>query len=377
LEEKMAEAVTALVPVENPGLMLVHGAERAEAFARASKATNTTRGYRSDWRQFEAWCSARGVSSLPAEPRIVALYIADLAVARKPATIGRHLAAIASAHKSRGYESPCSMRHGSVSSVWHGIRRTHGVAQNQKSPLLTADLRRITGELPEKLIGKRDRALLLVGFAGAFRRSELVALDAEDCSFTSDGLVVTLRRSKTDQEGVGRKVGIPYGSNPDTCYRRDRTTSRSDIHPSAASTRTRPRREHRCQQNPPDFHLASLLSTENMRCVLVQREMESRRSPLASIPPIPKGNWHRRKRLRPGGRGRRRNRNWFQQKGSQFGGSHSQQGRALQRKPTGYEKNIEHKRCQAPQQAAVPAASRWCIPAAAVASGVRRVFVSG
>jgi integrase len=98
-----------------------------------------------------------------------------------------------------------------------GIRRTKGTAQQGKDPLLTEDVRAIAAALPEGLLGVRDRALLLLGFAGAFRRSELVSLNAEDVTFTGDGLVILLRRSKTDQEGEGRKVGIPYGSHPETC----------------------------------------------------------------------------------------------------------------------------------------------------------------
>jgi integrase len=109
------------------------------------------------------------------------------------------------------------MQHGAVSAVWHGIRRAHGTAQTQKAPLLVPDLRRITSYLSDRSIGIRDRALLLVGFAGAFRRSELVALNCADIEFSADGMVVTLRRSKTDQECAGRKVGLPYGSNPETC----------------------------------------------------------------------------------------------------------------------------------------------------------------
>jgi integrase len=109
------------------------------------------------------------------------------------------------------------MQHGAVSAVWKGIKRTHGTAQAQKAPTLTANIRAMVGALPDRLIGIRDRALLLAGFAGAFRRSELVGLNREDIDFTADGLVVTLRKSKTDQDGQGRKVGLPYGSNPDTC----------------------------------------------------------------------------------------------------------------------------------------------------------------
>ena len=104
-----------------------------------------------------------------------------------------------------------------VRNTLKGIRRTKGTAVSQKSPTLTDDIRAMVEATGEGLIGLRDRALVLRGFAGAFRRSELVALDLEDCDFGKDGLTVMLRRSKTDQAGEGRKVGIPYGSNPETC----------------------------------------------------------------------------------------------------------------------------------------------------------------
>jgi integrase len=104
-----------------------------------------------------------------------------------------------------------------VRSTLKGIRRTLGTAPAQKAPALTDDIRAIVAATDVGLIGARDRALILLGSAGAFRRSELVGLDMDDCAFGKDGLTVTLRRSKVDQEGQGRKIGIPYGSNPDTC----------------------------------------------------------------------------------------------------------------------------------------------------------------
>ena len=104
-----------------------------------------------------------------------------------------------------------------VKNTMKGIRRTLGTAPVQKSPTLTDDIRAMVDAADAGLIGTRDRALILLGFAGAFRRSELVALDIEDCTFGKDGLTVTLRRSKTDQQAAGRKIGIPYGSNPETC----------------------------------------------------------------------------------------------------------------------------------------------------------------
>src|ERR1035438_2586385 len=104
-----------------------------------------------------------------------------------------------------------------VRNTMKGIRRTFGTAPGQKAATLTNDIRAMVDATDASTIGIRDRALVLLGFAGAFRRSELVGLDVDDRVFSKDGLTVTLRRSKVDQEGVGRKIGIPYGSNPETC----------------------------------------------------------------------------------------------------------------------------------------------------------------
>lgn len=211
----MSSAAVVIAPENSPALAV--SIDRARTYAANAKATATRRGYSSDWRRFEAWCSTAGLCPLPADPETVAVYIAGLAEGHKPATIARHMAAVASRHRACGFDSPATMKHGAVASVWAGIRRTHGTAQAAKAPVLVPDLRTMVQAMPDTLLGVRDRALLLVGFAGAFRRSELVGLNCEDVEFTADGLVVTLRRSKTDQEGEGRKVGIPFGSNPETC----------------------------------------------------------------------------------------------------------------------------------------------------------------
>jgi len=189
--------------------------EQAREYIRASKAANTLRGYQSDWRAFCAWCELHSLCPLPASPETVASYIAECAGRLKVGSIQRRLNAIAEAHKAVGLESPT--HHPMVSNTMKGIRRTKGTAPVQKAPTLTADIRAMVDATDAGLIGVRDRAMVLLGFAGAFRRSELVGLDINDCTFTNDGLTVTLRRSKTDQDGAGRKVGIPYGSNPDTC----------------------------------------------------------------------------------------------------------------------------------------------------------------
>lgn len=191
--------------------------EEARDFARDAKAYNTLRAYASDWRDFTDWCQWHRREPLPASPETVALYLTHLARAMKPSTIQRRISSISQAHAAAGFdESPT--RTAIVRAVWQGIRRSKGVAQVGKTPVLTPDLREMIAHLPGgKLLSLRDRALLLIGFAGAMRRSELVGLDVEDVAETAEGLVVTIRRSKTDQEGAGRKVGIPYGSKLATC----------------------------------------------------------------------------------------------------------------------------------------------------------------
>jgi site-specific recombinase XerD len=218
-ERVMSESINAIergvvawLPCRPPALASV---ERVREFVRASKAENTIRGYRTDWGDFSAWCQARNLSTMPAAPDTVAAYIAECAGRLKPGSIQRRLNAITEAHRAGGMESPTNS--GIVRNTLKGIRRTLGTAPAQKAPALTDDIRAMVEATDTGLIGTRDRTLVLLGFAGAFRRSELVALDLADCGFGKDGLTVLLRRSKTDQEGQGRKVGIPYGSNPDTC----------------------------------------------------------------------------------------------------------------------------------------------------------------
>jgi site-specific recombinase XerD len=184
-------------------------------FIRASKAAKTVRGYRSDWRAFCGWCDGHGLCPLPALPETVAAFIAESASRLKVGSIQRRLNAIAEAHKAVGLDTPTHSP--LVANTMKGIRRTKGTAPAQKAAALTDDIRAMVDGTDAGLIGVRDRALVLLGFAGAFRRSELVALCAADCEFSGDGLTVTLRRSKTDQTGAGRRVGIPYGSNPETC----------------------------------------------------------------------------------------------------------------------------------------------------------------
>ena len=191
--------------------------DQARAFLRASKAPSTLRAYRSDWAHFVVWCAGRGATSLPANPETVALYLVALAATYRPATITRRLTSIAKAHAAAGHPNPATTDHIVVAETLQGIRRTLGTAQPGKTPLLTADLIQVLAHLPAGRNGVRDRALLLVGYTGGLRRSELAALTVDDLAWKDEGAVLTLRRSKTDQEGQGRQVAIPRGAHAATC----------------------------------------------------------------------------------------------------------------------------------------------------------------
>ena len=190
-------------------------ADRARAYADEARASSTVRAYEGDLADFRAWCESRGLTALPAGPQSVALYLTERADTHTVATLRRRVAAISVAHRLAGAESPTT--HGSVKSVLRGIARAKGTAQAQKAAINTEQLRSMVATLPESLLGCRDRALLLVGFAGAFRRSEIVGFDVRDVQFVREGALLFVRKSKTDQEQAGRTVAIPYGANPATC----------------------------------------------------------------------------------------------------------------------------------------------------------------
>ena len=185
----------------------------ARGYVAAARAPATVRAYRSDLRDFEAWCAAHGRVALPATPDTVADYLAALADSgRRASTITRRLSAISQGHRLAGLETPTQSP--VVRMTAAGIRRRLGTAPRQVSPVLVADLRAMVESLPDTTRGRRDRALLLLGFAGGMRRGELVGLDVADVREEPDGLRVTIRRSKTDQESAGRGVGILRGRHP-------------------------------------------------------------------------------------------------------------------------------------------------------------------
>lgn len=218
-----AGSVAEVLPSDPPSLMPSVPAEpaitqeeigTARRYADASRAASTQRAYTSDWRRFATWCAARNLDALPADPRVVAVFLAAEAEAGSaPLTVGRRLAAIGWMHRRAGLQPP-QKREGAAAilEVIAGIRRSHGIAPVRKLAADADVLRDILRAIPgEDLRSVRDRALLAFGMAGAFRRSELVALTLADVEWVKEGLRVTIRRGKTDQDGAGATIAIPEG----------------------------------------------------------------------------------------------------------------------------------------------------------------------
>jgi site-specific recombinase XerD len=195
---------------------LVELAEDAKGYAEHAKADNTRRAYESDWRAFKEWCQAEGMVALPAPAEVVTLYITHLAnEGLKTGTISRALAAIGQYHRFAGKRAPNDDV--MVTETMRGIRRQHGTLQDGKAPAVASDLCKMLDTCADNLAGTRDRAILSLGWGGAFRRSEVAALDIRDVTLTREGMVVLLRKSKTDQEGKGREVAIPRESDVTVC----------------------------------------------------------------------------------------------------------------------------------------------------------------
>jgi integrase len=204
--------------------------DEEKAYVAAARAANTLKGYRSDWAEWCSWCGREGLDPLAGEPAAISRYLVFLAgVGAKVGTMSRRLSALRFAFRMRGLADPTQGAR--VVAVWEGIRRTHGAPSDQSAPLMPPELLDVLeacpttktwatpGRAPETdMAGARDRALLLVGFVGALRRSELVALDWEDVNDHPQGLVVTIARSKTNQEGTEPElVVLPIGPNPARC----------------------------------------------------------------------------------------------------------------------------------------------------------------
>ena len=186
---------------------------------RNSKSANTLRAYRSDYNDFLEFCLKNGFQSMPTQPKILALYITHLSSYSKYSTLKRRLASISVIHKAKGHY--IDTKHPIIMENLMGIKRTNGSNQKGKKPLLINDLKIIIKAIDqskEKDNRKiRDKALLLIGFSGGFRRSELVDIEYEDIEFVSEGVKIFVKRSKTDQSGEGMTKAIPYFDNKDFC----------------------------------------------------------------------------------------------------------------------------------------------------------------
>ncbi len=178
-----------------------------------SKANNTLRAYQSDFRDFSAFCVKNGFSSMPTQPKIIAFYITHLSKSSKFSTLKRRIASISVLHKLKGHY--LDTKHPIIMENLHGIKRTLGSRQKAKKPLLINDLKLIIKAIDEEKI--RDKALILIGFSGGFRRSELVNIRYDDIEFVTEGVKILIKRSKTDQSGEGSVKAIPYFDNQEFC----------------------------------------------------------------------------------------------------------------------------------------------------------------
>ncbi len=178
-----------------------------------SKADNTLRAYQSDFKDFSAFCIKNGFSSMPTQPKIIALYITHLSKSSKFSTLKRRIASISVMHKLKGHY--LDTKHPIIMENLHGIKRTLGSRQKAKKPILINDLKLIIKAIDKEKI--RDKALILIGFAGGFRRSELVNISFEDIEFVIEGVKILIKRSKTDQSGEGTLKAIPYFDNHEFC----------------------------------------------------------------------------------------------------------------------------------------------------------------
>jgi site-specific recombinase XerD len=186
---------------------------------RSSKSANTIRAYKSDFNHFIDFCKKNNFKALPADPKIVSFYITHLSSNSKVSTLKRRLASISVIHKIKGHY--IDIKHPLIIENLMGIQRKKGVFQKSKNPILINELKEIINaieKLEKKEIRKaRDKALILIGFSGGFRRSELVSIEIEDLEFTKEGIKIFIKRSKTDQSGEGMIKAIPYFKDKNFC----------------------------------------------------------------------------------------------------------------------------------------------------------------
>ncbi len=186
---------------------------------KTSKANNTLRAYRSDFKDFGAFCVKHGFKSLPTDPKIVSLYLTHLSKSSKISTLRRRLVSIGIVHKMKGHY--LDTKHPIIIENLMGIKRLKGSIQTGKKPILINHLKQIINVINEQdvaeIVKLRNKALILIGFGGGFRRTELISIDYEDLEFVEEGVKITLRKSKTDQFGEGMIKGLPYFTNKTYC----------------------------------------------------------------------------------------------------------------------------------------------------------------
>jgi len=185
---------------------------------KSSKANNTLRAYKADFKDFALFCQQNGLNSMPSEPKIITLYLTHLSKSSKYSTLKRRLASISVIHRLNGHY--LDTKHPVITENLLGIKRVKGTYQKAKKPILINDLKVIINAINKdknQINRSKNKALLLIGFAGGFRRSELVAILLDDVEFVSEGVKIFVKRSKTDQSGEGMTKGIPYFSSPDYC----------------------------------------------------------------------------------------------------------------------------------------------------------------
>jgi len=185
---------------------------------KSSKASNTLRAYKADYKDFALFCIKHGFKSMPTDPKVVCLYLTHLSQTSKFSTLKRRLASLSVVHKLSGHY--IDTKHPMITENLMGIKRVKGSYQKAKKPILINDLKSIINVIDKDKNEKKrskNRALILIGFAGGFRRSELVAILFEDIEFVPEGVKIFIKRSKTDQSGEGMTKGIPYFSNQNYC----------------------------------------------------------------------------------------------------------------------------------------------------------------
>jgi len=188
---------------------------KSQAYQDAADAPSTLRAYTSDLANFKVWCDKHGFAPMPATPEIVGAYLAAAGEGYAMPTLRRRVAAIARACGVAG--QPLDTKHPAIRETLRGIGRRHGAPARRAAALTTTEIKKLSGACGPDLAGRRDRALFLLGFAGAMRRSELVGLDVAHVTWTSDGLKLLIERSKTDAEGEGAEVAIARGRSEESC----------------------------------------------------------------------------------------------------------------------------------------------------------------